>query len=170
MSNNDRIDEKIQDAIDMVRVQFTDVQESYIDTQYMLDEYDDVREEREEFDDVLRRFRSCLQALAMECLDAKQKIMQVQTGGLMESDEFHRNIKPGHDDAFFGAQAANREMNREVYWPLQLEEWEKEKATQKNRRGDLDPVGAEGTTKYTKRMASGATVHVVVDERGMEPF
>lgn len=169
MSNNDRIDEEIQDAIDMVRVQFTGVQESYIDTQYMLDEYDDVRDERKEFEEVLKRFRTCLQSLAMECLDAKQKIMQVQTGGLMESDEFHQNIKPGHDDAFYGAQASNREMAREVMWPLELEDWESTRGVAEGPAGRPGTVSAEGTRKYTKRLSTGGTVHVVIDDRGREP-
>lgn len=168
-SNNDQIEARLLDAKTNLHEVLAKTEMAFEDAEEELHEHDDVRDSDVEFRGTLREIRSCLQNLAMQALDTKRAISYISTGGLMESDEFHQNIKPGHDDAFYGAQAANREMGREVMWPLKLNEWEKERATQTSPRGDYDLVSASGTTKYTKRLGSGATVTLVIDERGMGP-
>lgn len=72
-------------------------------------------------------------------------------------------------DAYYGMQSMNKNFARQVSWPLQLDDWDKERADSNPRDGVLEPVEAEGTHKYTKTIG-GRTVHVVIDERGMSPI
>lgn len=73
-------------------------------------------------------------------------------------------------DVYHASIAQNRQLSKELYWPLDLnnkDRWDKEKAGRT--RDDVDPVKATGTKKYTRNIGGG-TVHVIVDERGRSPI
>jgi len=68
-------------------------------------------------------------------------------------------------DAVYGSRAANNQMSQQLFWPLELDQWSKEKP---NKRPD-GTVEAEGTKKYTK-MIGGRKVHIIIDERNYSPI
>jgi len=70
-------------------------------------------------------------------------------------------------NAYYGSLTANAKMNRELHWPLRLDEWDKTVAD-----GDADPrdpVTAEGSRKFHKSI-DGRDVYVVIDDRGWSPI
>lgn len=83
-------------------------------------------------------------------------------------------------DAVYGMASKNAAFAR-FKWPLDLDKWDRETANVESvadtrigvqappGSGGIDPVTAEGTVKYTRNVG-GRTVHIVVDERGVEPF
>ncbi len=138
----------------------------------LLDLATDENATREDLRDATDALRDALKDLATASFNHAYEVHKFKTGSTIrqlqgkEPVGYSKRDGGAAHDALYGSQAQGASFARHISWPLNLTEWEKEKG--ERTRSGVEPVSAEGTRKYTRRVG-GREVSLVVDERTRDP-
>lgn len=136
---------------------------------------DATKDETDELRDQIRETKKQLILTAQIHLDLAKTIDKLSTDSTLrnlrgeEPLGYSKRDAGATHDAHYGAKAQERQLYREVFWPLNLnsDEWDFKQTA--HTRHETDTVTAEGTRKYSKTIG-GRTVTVLIDNRGYSPI
>ena len=132
-------------------------------------EYDDDVARRMDVKQELKILGNRLGELQEDVLEFRYWTLRERTGGRWDADYSQGNMGAAGADVFYSAQAMNRELQRELHYRMDLDSYTEEKGQVHKPTGRRDTISAEGTTKWSKSLTHGGKLHIMLDERGMEP-
>ena len=161
----DELKEKIktlQKQLDVIQTQADEVTQR-------VEEHDNKLARRMDVKDELSILGDRLGELQEDVLEFRYWTLKERTGGRWDADYSQGNQGAAGVDVFYSAQAMNRELQKELHYRLNLDSFSKELGEVHKPTGRRDTVSAEGTRKWSKNLFHGGELHIVLDERGMEP-